>query len=144
MFIEYKYDGERVQIHKDKRGGITAYSRRLENITNQYPEIIEQARKSLSAKEAIVEGEVVAIDPKTKKLQAFQVLMQHKRKHEKDIAERCRHTAQKYLYEPINLCGASTQLLWEFEITTGVAWRHGSYKPVSESGGKGLRKAIFV
>jgi DNA ligase-1 len=82
LFVEYKYDGERVQIHKDSGGGVYAFSRRLENITHQYPEIIEQASKILRAREAIMEGEVVAIDPKTGKLQPFQVVMQRKRKHD--------------------------------------------------------------
>lgn len=58
------------------------FSRRLEDITHQYPEVIAHLRKSLRAREAIVEGEVVAIDPKRKKLLPFQVVMQRKRRHE--------------------------------------------------------------
>jgi DNA ligase-1 len=82
IFTEYKYDGERVQIHLDREDRIYAFSRRLENITHQYPEIIEQVSKTLRAREAIIEGEVVAIEPKSGKLQPFQVLMQRKRKHD--------------------------------------------------------------
>jgi len=37
MFIEYKYDGERVQIHRDGNGDVHAFSRMLERITHQYP-----------------------------------------------------------------------------------------------------------
>jgi DNA ligase-1 len=82
LFVEYKYDGERVQIHKDARGSMDIFSRRLENITHQYPEVIAHVRKALKAKTAIIEGEVVAINPRTKRLLPFQIVMQRKRKHE--------------------------------------------------------------
>src|SRR6516165_8503693 len=81
FFVEYKYDGERVQIHKDVRGRMTIFSRRLENITHQYPEVIAHVCKNLNAKTAILEGEVVAINPKTRNLLPFQIVMQRKRKH---------------------------------------------------------------
>ncbi len=81
MFVEFKYDGERIQIHKNTRGEIYAFSRRLENITHQYPEVIVDIRAALKATTAIVEGEVVAIDRQTGKLQPFQLLMRRKRKY---------------------------------------------------------------
>ena len=81
---EFKYDGERAQIHK--RGDeIIIFSRRLENITNQYPDVVELARTRIKAREAIVEGEIVAIDPETGDFRPFQELMHRKRK--KDIHE---------------------------------------------------------
>ena len=81
MFVEYKYDGERVQFHRNARGERRAFSRRLEDITHQYPEITAALHAALSAKTAIIEGEVVAIDPRTDMLQPFQRLMRRKRKH---------------------------------------------------------------
>ncbi len=81
---EFKYDGERAQIHK-KGDQIWIYSRRLENITYQYPDVVEMARKYIKANEAIVEGEIVAIDPETGDFRPFQELMHRKRK--KDIYE---------------------------------------------------------
>lgn len=84
MFVEYKYDGERIQIHRDAGGALRAFSRRLEDITHQYPEVAAALDRALSATAAIVEGEVVAIDLRTNKLQPFQRLMRRKRKH--DIA----------------------------------------------------------
>ena len=45
MFVECKYDGERMQIHRDNNGRMLAFSRRLENITHQYPEIISAFNK---------------------------------------------------------------------------------------------------
>lgn len=80
-FVEYKYDGERAQIHKED-SRVLIYSRRLENITHQYPDVVEMARNSLKAREAIVEGEIVAYDPETGELKPFQELMHRKRKHD--------------------------------------------------------------
>ena len=83
--VEYKYDGERAQIHK-KDDKVWIFSRRLENITHMYPDVVEMARKQVKAKEAIVEGEIVAINPETGELQPFQVLMRRRRKHDVRIA----------------------------------------------------------
>jgi len=75
---EEKYDGERMQIHKDGKS-IKIFSRRLEDITYQYPDVVELVKGGVSAKTAIMEGEAVAV--KGDKLQAFQTLMQRKRKY---------------------------------------------------------------
>ena len=58
--LEYKLDGARVQIHK--RGDeIRIFSRHLSELTQSLPEIVDQARRELSARDAIVEGEVIAL-----------------------------------------------------------------------------------
>ncbi len=80
-FVEYKYDGERAQIHKEGNT-IWIYSRRLENITHQYPDVVEYAKQYIKADEAIVEGEIVAVDPDTGEMRPFQILMTRKRKHD--------------------------------------------------------------
>jgi len=59
--FEYKLDGARVQIHKLGEE-VRIFSRRLTNVTESLPEIVEAARKNIKAKEAILEGEVVAVD----------------------------------------------------------------------------------
>ncbi len=80
--VEIKYDGARVQIHKDN-DGIKIYSRRLEDVTKPLPDIAGYARDALKAKKAIVEGEVVALDPNTKKPRAFQdILRRFRRKYD--------------------------------------------------------------
>ena len=56
---EEKYDGERVQIHINGNE-IQAFSRRLENITFQYPDIIEAIRKSVLVNKIMLDGEIVA------------------------------------------------------------------------------------
>ena len=57
------------------------FSRRLEKITHHYPEIVKPINKSLGVKEAILEAEVVAINPQTSELLPFQELMHRRRKH---------------------------------------------------------------
>jgi len=77
---EYKYDGERIQAHK-KKDTVILFSRRLENITDQYPDGVEYIRKHVLAEEAIVEGEAVAVDPETGEMKPFQELMHRRRKY---------------------------------------------------------------
>jgi len=77
---EFKYDGERIQAHK-KGNEVILFSRRLENITDQYPDAVELFRKHTKAKDAIVEAEVVAIDPDTGEMRPFQELMHRRRKY---------------------------------------------------------------
>jgi len=77
---EYKYDGERIQAHKSFEK-IVLFSRRLENITSQYPDAVELLKKHVKAKEAILEGECVAVNPDTGELLPFQELMHRRRKY---------------------------------------------------------------
>jgi DNA ligase-1 len=79
---EYKLDGERVQIHEGKeKYKVELFSRRLENITHHYPDIVKAISNSLREKEAILEGEVVAVNPQTSEFLPFQELMHRRRKH---------------------------------------------------------------
>jgi DNA ligase-1 len=77
---EYKYDGERVQAHK-KGKEVMLYSRRLENISGQYPDAAELVKDKVKAKEAILEAECVAVDIETGELLPFQELMHRRRKY---------------------------------------------------------------
>jgi DNA ligase-1 len=74
VVVEFKYDGFRAQVHK-KGDKIWIFSRRLENVTKQFPDLVEVCRKNLLAEECIVEGEAWAIDAKGNPL-PFQVLSQ--------------------------------------------------------------------
>jgi DNA ligase-1 len=71
--FEYKYDGARVQIHKQD-GTVQVFSRRLTNVTESLPEIVEKVKSNIKAPSAIVEGEVVALDSAGYPI-AFQHLM---------------------------------------------------------------------
>lgn len=80
---EYKLDGERVQIHL---GGdkVVLFSRRLENITSHYPDIVENITKALKTDEVILEAEAVAINENTGEFLPFQELMHRRRKYNID------------------------------------------------------------
>ena len=78
---EYKLDGERVQVHlKNKQ--VILFSRRLENITKFYPDIVENISKSLKTREAILEAEAVAINENSGEFLPFQELMHRRRKYD--------------------------------------------------------------
>ena len=77
--LEYKLDGERVQIHKNNTE-VQLFSRSLEKITNHYPDIVDAVRK-FSIHSCILEAEIVPLDLVTKKIQPFQELMHRKRKY---------------------------------------------------------------
>ena len=83
---EAKYDGERVQVHKERNGKITLFSRRMEDITNQLPDLVEHLQKEINviATEYILEGEIMALSEDAKSHKNFQTLMQRKRKTEID------------------------------------------------------------
>ena len=78
--IEAKYDGFRVQIHKNKNN-IDMFSRNLERTTHMFPEIKEAVKNFITADTAIIEGEALAYNESTGELFPFQITIQRKRKH---------------------------------------------------------------
>jgi len=78
--LEFKFDGERIQAHK-KGEEVLLFSRRLENVTHQFPDIQILVRDNIKTEKCIVEGEIVAINPETGEMYPFQVLMQRRRKY---------------------------------------------------------------
>jgi DNA ligase 1 len=85
---EYKYDGVRVQAHRTADGQIELFTRRLERVSNQFPDVVATLATGLGLREAILEGEVVAYDPAAGELHPFQEVMFRRRKH--GIAEAVR------------------------------------------------------
>jgi len=80
--IEYKYDGFRVQIHRFK-DDISIFTRRLENVKEQFPEIVNYAKNNISSDNFIIDCEAIGIDPKTGKYLPFQNISQRiKRKYD--------------------------------------------------------------
>ncbi|MBC8250894.1 MAG: ATP-dependent DNA ligase [Candidatus Nitrosopelagicus sp.] len=82
---EYKLDGERAQIHKQK-DTIVIFSRSLENITTYYPDIVEKISKLIISDDVILEAEVVAMNNNSGDFLPFQELMHRRRKYEIDEA----------------------------------------------------------
>ena len=82
---EYKLDGERAQIHKQKNK-VVIFSRSLENITSYYPDIVEKISKLIIFDDVILEAEVVAMNSNSGDFLPFQELMHRRRKYEIDEA----------------------------------------------------------
>ena len=85
---EYKYDGMRIQAHRTADGRIELWTRRLEEVSTQFPDVVEVLTTGLRPAEAIIEGEVVAFDAATDELRPFAEVMFRRRKY--GIAEAVR------------------------------------------------------
>ncbi len=84
MAFEYKLDGARIQIHKSGNE-VRVYSRRLTDVTESLPEIVDLVRREIGAEEAILEGEVIAMSKDRVSPLLFQHLMRRfRRVHEID------------------------------------------------------------
>jgi DNA ligase-1 len=78
---EYKYDGMRVQAHRTGDGHLELFTRRLERVSHQFPDVVELLEEGLGPREVIMEGEVVAADPVSGELRPFQEVMFRRRKY---------------------------------------------------------------
>ncbi len=82
---EAKYDGARVQIH-GQDGEIRVFTRRLEDVTEQFPDVVRAVAAGVDADRFVLDGEVVGYDPDTREPVPFQTFSRRiKRKY--DIAE---------------------------------------------------------
>ncbi|MGC9138612.1 MAG: ATP-dependent DNA ligase [Thermoplasmata archaeon] len=81
--FEYKYDGLRIQAHYTKEKKLI-FSRRLENLTSQFPDIIEGLESALGDNEAILDGEGVPVNVETGELLPFQAVS-HRRGRKYDV-----------------------------------------------------------
>jgi len=77
---QYKYDGFRVQIHKNGES-ITMFSRNLETMTNMFPELIKGALAQVKAKTAILDTEALAYNPDSEEFLPFQETTKRRRKY---------------------------------------------------------------
>ncbi|KAK3857353.1 hypothetical protein Pcinc_036392 [Petrolisthes cinctipes] len=79
---EFKYDGERAQIHLKEDGSITIYSRNQEDNTTKYPDIISRFKNAVmdNVKSCVIDSEAVAWDREKKQILPFQILSTRKRK----------------------------------------------------------------
>ncbi len=79
--FEYKYDGVRVQAHIGG-GKCTLYSRRLEDLTGQFPDVVRSLSAAFKGTTAIMEGECVPVDLNTGEFLPFQEVSHRRgRKH---------------------------------------------------------------
>ena len=89
--FEYKYDGARVQIHK-QNGSVQVFSRRLTDVTESLPEVVEAVKQNIQAQSTIVEGEVIALDSA-----GFPIAFQHLMRRFKRIRDSQRHARENSL-----------------------------------------------
>lgn len=79
---EQKLDGFRLQIHCNN-GEISLFTRRLENVTLQFPDVVKAVKECVMSKTFIIDSEAVGIDPKKKTIVPFQNISQRiKRKYD--------------------------------------------------------------
>ncbi len=87
--IELKYDGFRMLIHKTLDGKVIIYTRRLDNVTKQFPEVARYIKEQVTGKSFILDSEAVGFNPKTKKYKQFQDISQRiKRKYDIERLEK--------------------------------------------------------
>ncbi len=77
--IEYKYDGFRLIIHK-KGEEVKLFTRKLENVSKQFPEVVEYLKKYVRGNSFILDSEAVGYDKKTKEYSPFQAISQRIRR----------------------------------------------------------------
>jgi DNA ligase-1 len=77
--VEYKYDGFRMLIHK-KGNNIILFTRSLENVTKQFPEVVDYIKKYVHGDSFILDSEAVGYDKKTKEYKPFQEISQRIRR----------------------------------------------------------------
>ncbi|KAF5314030.1 hypothetical protein D9611_006793 [Ephemerocybe angulata] len=99
---EYKYDGERAQVHRLADGTVGVFSRNSEDMSKKYPDLVEQLPKCIkeSTQSFVIDAEAVAVDRTTGQLLPFQELSRRKRKDVKveDIQVRVSLFAFDLLY----------------------------------------------
>ena len=76
--VQPKYDGFRVQIHRDGEQ-VSIFSRNLENMTDMFPELVAAAGR-LEVSSVILDGEAIAYDPESEEYRPFQETMGRRRK----------------------------------------------------------------
>jgi len=123
--IETKYDGVRVQIHV-KNDNVKIFSRRLTDITESLPEVVETIKSAIRVDEAILEGEVIGIDENERPL-PFQDLMKRFRrvKDFESIAKKI--PVRLYLFDLLYLNGElliDKPYLKRYEQLTKIAPSH--------------------
>jgi len=103
--FEYKYDGARVQIHK-LDDEVKVFSRRLTDVTESLPEIVQIVRENVRAKEVILEGEVIAVDDSSHPIPFQHLMRRFRRVHGiEDAAEKI--PVRLYLFDILYLDGES-------------------------------------
>ena len=103
--FEYKFDGARIQIHR-KNDRVRIFSRRLSDVTDSIPEIVDFAKTQIRADDYLVEGEVVATGANGKPVPFQDLMRRFRRVHEiPDMIEKI--PLRLYLFDVLEINGKS-------------------------------------
>ncbi|MDI7276778.1 MAG: ATP-dependent DNA ligase [Anaerolineae bacterium] len=103
LALEYKLDGARVQIHRDGPE-VRIYSRHLSDVTESLPEVVDAVRAWPGARQAVLEGEVIAVDAEGRPLPFQEVMRRFRRRH--DVADAAAMVPVRlYLFDALLLDG---------------------------------------
>jgi DNA ligase-1 len=106
VLLEHKYDGARVQIHVDGEA-VRVFTRRLEDVTEQFPDVVAAVREGVTADSCVLDGEAVGYDPETERPVVFQ-RFSRRIKRETDIEELAEETpAVVHLFDCLAVDGES-------------------------------------
>jgi DNA ligase-1 len=104
--LEYKYDGARVQIHKHGED-VRIYTRRLEDVTDQFPDVVTTVRDRVTADACLLDGELVGFDPESGDPVPFQEFSRRiKRKYDIDALAR-EIPVRLFLFDALSVEGES-------------------------------------
>jgi DNA ligase-1 len=103
--VEWKFDGARLQIHKDGNE-IILYSRRLEDVTASLPDIVDMVKAGITAEKAVIDGEVVVLGEDGKPGAFQQILKRFRRKYDVEVMKG-KIPLQLYLFDILYLDGQS-------------------------------------
>jgi DNA ligase-1 len=79
--VEWKYDGARVQIHKEGRN-VLIFSRKLENVTSSLPDVVKSVKSNIKANTIILDGESVALGKDNRPMAFQEILKRFRRKYD--------------------------------------------------------------
>ncbi len=125
---EEKFDGERIQTHKDGKN-IKLYSRRLTDVTSQFPDLVENIKKYVKVEKVILDGEAMAYDFENDLFGSFQILMQRRRKY--DVKEYRKKIPVKYM-------------LFDVLYVDGNSFMHTSYPQRREKLERVLEESKYI
>ena len=106
LSLEHKLDGARVQIHRSPDGGVRIFSRRLNEITESIPDVVEIVNR-IGARHAILDGEVIGVDAAGRPA-AFQDLMRRFGRTRDVEKARAEQPLKLYVFDVLALDGALT------------------------------------
>ena len=125
---EEKFDGERIQAHKS-HDKVKLFSRRLTDVTKQFPDLVDNIKKYVKIEKTILDGEAMAYDFENDIFGSFQELMQRRRKYK--VVEYQKTIPVRYM-------------LFDILYADGNSYLHTSYPERREKLEKAIEKSKYI